>query len=128
MTPTRRRHLPRAVFVDLDRCLSGPPTAEQGRHPLPRPADFAAAMATLGISDQSRVIAYDDDGGRIAARLVWLLRVTGHAASLLDGGIEAWPGPFAIRPPRIPAPRIPAPRIRPPRECASRAWRRGVPP
>ena len=93
-----RRHLPRAVFVDLDRCLSGPPTAEQGRHPLPRPADFAAAMATLGISDQSRVIAYDDDGGRIAARLVWLLRVTGHAASLLDGGIEAWPGPFASGP------------------------------
>jgi thiosulfate/3-mercaptopyruvate sulfurtransferase len=93
-----RRHLPRAVFVDLDRCLSGPPGRERGRHPLPSPADFAAAMATLGISDQSRVIAYDDDGGRIAARLVWLLRVTGHASSLLDGGIEAWPGPFESGP------------------------------
>jgi thiosulfate/3-mercaptopyruvate sulfurtransferase len=89
-----QRHLPRAVFVDLDRCLSGPPGRKEGRHPLPLPADFAAAMATLGISDQSRVIAYDDDGGRIAARLVWLLRVSGHAASLLDGGIDAWPGPF----------------------------------
>jgi thiosulfate/3-mercaptopyruvate sulfurtransferase len=40
------------------------------------------------------VVAYDDDSGRTAARLVWLLRVTGHAASVLDGGMAAWPGPF----------------------------------
>jgi thiosulfate/3-mercaptopyruvate sulfurtransferase len=93
-----QRHLPRAVFVDLDRCLSGPPGRKEGRHPLPDPADFAAAMATLGLSDQSRVIAYDDDGGRIAGRLVWLLRVSGHAAALLDGGIDAWPGPFETGP------------------------------
>ncbi len=88
------QHLPDAVFVDLDRCLSAPPSAEEGRHPLPAPAVFASAMAALGISGTSTVVAYDDDGGRIAARLVWLLRATGHAASLLDGGIDAWPGPF----------------------------------
>jgi thiosulfate/3-mercaptopyruvate sulfurtransferase len=88
------RHLSGAVFVDLDRCLSAPAALEEGRHPLPTPAAFAAAMTSLGISDRTRVVAYDDDGGRVAARLVWLLRVTGHAASLLDGGIDAWPGPF----------------------------------
>jgi thiosulfate/3-mercaptopyruvate sulfurtransferase len=92
------RHLPGAVFVDLDRCLSGPPAPDKGRHPLPDPGDFARAMASVGISDRTAVIAYDDDGGRVAARLVWLLRVTGHPASLLDGGIDAWPGPFESGP------------------------------
>jgi len=88
------RHLPGAVFVDLDQCLSGSPSAQNGRHPLPDAASFALAMASLGISNDSRVIGYDDDYGRVAARLVWLLRVTGHSASLLDGGMGAWPGPF----------------------------------
>ncbi len=86
-----KRRLPGAVFVDLDRCLSGPPSVEEGRHPLPTPAAFASAMTSLGITDGARVVAYDDDGGRIAARLVWLLRVTGQPASLLDGGVDAWP-------------------------------------
>jgi thiosulfate/3-mercaptopyruvate sulfurtransferase len=36
------------------------------------------------------VVAYDDSGGIIASRLVWMLRVTGHAAALLDGGLDAW--------------------------------------
>ena len=85
------QRLPGAVFVDLDQCLSGPPSVEEGRHPLPTPADFALAMSSLGISSGARVVAYDDDSGRIAARLVWLLRVVGQSASLLDGGIDAWP-------------------------------------
>ena len=88
------RHIPGAVFVDLDRCLSGPPSPAEGRHPLPSPDDFAREMGSLGISDDATVVAYDDDNGRIAARLVWLLRVTGHAATVLDGGMNAWPGPF----------------------------------
>jgi thiosulfate/3-mercaptopyruvate sulfurtransferase len=93
-----KQRLPGAVFVDLDRCLSGPPSVEEGRHPLPTPAAFASAMTSLGITNGARVVAYDDDGGRIAARLVWLLRVTGQSAWLLDGGIDAWPGPFQSGP------------------------------
>ncbi|HTT88765.1 MAG TPA: sulfurtransferase [Acidimicrobiales bacterium] len=87
------RHLPGAVFVDLDRCLAGPAAVEEGRHPLPAPDNFARAMTSVGITGGQAVVGYDDDGGRIAARLVWLLRVSGHRASLLDGGIDAWPGP-----------------------------------
>ncbi|MCW2959178.1 MAG: putative thiosulfate sulfurtransferase, partial [Solirubrobacterales bacterium] len=37
-------------------------------------------------------VAYDDAGGVVAARLVWLLRATGHAAAILDGGIAAYDG------------------------------------
>ena len=86
----RAGHLPGAVFVDLDQTLSGTPSAAGGRHPLPDPEVFATGMARLGIGDHDRVVAYDDAGGVIAARLVWMLRVTGREAALLDGGIAAW--------------------------------------
>ncbi len=33
----------------------------------------------------------------MAARLVWMLRVTGHDAAVLDGGIQAWTGPLQTR-------------------------------
>ncbi|WAB82507.1 sulfurtransferase [Microcella daejeonensis] len=87
-------HLPGAVFVDLDAALAAPPTLTQGRHPLPDPADFAAAMRGLGIGDDSTVVVYDDAGGVIAARLVWMLRTLGLDAAVLDGGIAAWEGPL----------------------------------
>lgn len=87
-------HLPGAVFVDLDRWLAAPPSAAAGRHPLPDPAVFAQGMQSLGVGDADTVVAYDDDGGVIAARLVWLLRVTGHDAALLDGGLTGWDAPL----------------------------------
>ncbi|MBS1846596.1 MAG: sulfurtransferase [Actinobacteria bacterium] len=84
-------HLPGAVFVDLDTALTAHlDPAIGGRHPLPEPDDFAAAMAALGIGDDDTVIAYDDAGGVIAGRLIWMLRATGHEAALLDGGVGAW--------------------------------------
>lgn len=48
-------------------------------------------VTSLGIGQDSRVIAYDDDGGRRAARLVWTLGMIGIAdAAILDGGLGAW--------------------------------------
>jgi thiosulfate/3-mercaptopyruvate sulfurtransferase len=93
-------HIPGAVYVDLDEVLSGPPSDAEGRHPLPTPERFAAGLAELGIGDSDTVIAYDDDGGVIAARLIWMLRVTGHDGALLDGGLEAWSGELEKGPPR----------------------------
>src|SRR5271167_3627736 len=90
----RSGHLPGAIFVDLDRDLSRPPSAGEGRHPLPSPESFAAAMSRLGIDNSSIVVAYDDARGTVAARLVFLLRVLGCSAALLDGGIQAWQGPL----------------------------------
>lgn len=87
-------HLPGAVFVDLEGQLSRRPGPGEGRHPLPEPADFAAAMSTLGIGDETPVVAYDDQGGVVAARLVWMLRAVGHEAALLDGGLVAHEGPL----------------------------------
>ena len=91
-------HIPGAVFVDVDTHLAAPPSGPEGRHPLPSPEAFAAAMAALGISDEETVVGYDDAGGAMAARLVWMLRVTGHDAALLDGGIGAWEGDVEVDP------------------------------
>jgi thiosulfate/3-mercaptopyruvate sulfurtransferase len=85
-------HLPGAVFVDLDRWLAAPPSRAEGRHPLPDPEVFAEGMRQAGIAAGDVVVAYDDDRGVIAARLVWLLRITGHAAALLDTDITGWRG------------------------------------
>jgi thiosulfate/3-mercaptopyruvate sulfurtransferase len=91
-------HLPGAVFVDLDRWLAGHGDPAQGRHPLPAPEVFADGMSRLGIGDDTTVVAYDDAGGVIAARLVWMLRATGHDAALLDGGLTAYDGPLSTEP------------------------------
>jgi thiosulfate/3-mercaptopyruvate sulfurtransferase len=95
-----RGHLPGAVFVDLDAWLARAGSARDGRHPLPAPAVFAQGMSRLGISNQDTVIGYDDAGGVIAARLVWMLRATGHSAALLDGGVGAWDGDLEVAEPR----------------------------
>jgi thiosulfate/3-mercaptopyruvate sulfurtransferase len=82
-------HLPGAVFVDLDTVLAAP--TGPGRHPLPDPSAFAAALAALGIGREHRVVTYDDAGGTVAARLWWMLDVLGHPrTAVLDGGIAAW--------------------------------------
>ncbi len=86
-----RGHVPGAAFLDLDRDLAGPPARGPGRHPLPSPADFAAVLARLGVERGTTIVAYDDAGGAIAARLWWLLRWFGHdGGRVLDGGLGAW--------------------------------------
>jgi thiosulfate/3-mercaptopyruvate sulfurtransferase len=85
-------HLPGAVFVDLERDLAGAGSPAAGRHPLPEPEVFAERMAALGVGDGDTVIGYDDAGGVMAARLVWMLRASGHDAALLDGGLDAYEG------------------------------------
>jgi thiosulfate/3-mercaptopyruvate sulfurtransferase len=92
-----RGHLPGAVFVDLERWLSASDVSGAGRHPLPTPETFAEGMASLGIGNDSTVVAYDDAGGVIAARLVWMLRATGSRAALLDGGLQAQDGDLENR-------------------------------
>lgn len=85
-------HIPGARHLDLETALAGSPAPGLGRHPLPQPEAFAAALSTAGIDADTTVLAYDDAGGMIAGRLVWMLRTLGQNAALLDGGIQAWDG------------------------------------
>ena len=80
-------HIPEAVWLDNNwiRNPKAPPTF------LPTPQEFEALMSKLGISNTTRVIAYDDRGGIYAARLWWILNHFGHAnVALLDGGWVKW--------------------------------------
>ena len=83
-------HLPGAIFLDLDAELAADPRIGPGRHPLPDARAFAAAMSAHGIGDEHSVVAYDDAGGSVAARVWWLFRHCGHDAAVLDGGLRAW--------------------------------------
>ena len=85
-------HLPGAIFLDLDGDLALAPAAGlPGRHPLPSPTAFADRLGAAGIGTDDLVVAYDDVGGWVAARLWWMLDVLGHRrATVLDGGLEAW--------------------------------------
>ena len=81
-----RGHIPGAVFVDLDSDLAGAPSTTDGRHPFPSAEVFATSLGVLGIGSDNTVVAYDDSGGLSASRMVWMLRMLGQPAALLDGG------------------------------------------
>jgi thiosulfate/3-mercaptopyruvate sulfurtransferase len=84
-------HLPGAIHLDVDGDLADPPEAGPGRHPLPDAVAFGRRLSALGIGDEHVVVAYDDLGGWVAARLWWMLDDLGHdAVAVLDGGLDAW--------------------------------------
>lgn len=87
----RERHLPGAVYADLDQQLAGLASPDAGRHPLPDIDALQEAARGWGIDESSTVVAYDDCGNLAAARAWWLLRYAGLSdVRLLDGGLGAW--------------------------------------
>jgi thiosulfate/3-mercaptopyruvate sulfurtransferase len=86
----RAGHLPGASYVDLDTDLAGPP-GSGGRHPLPAPDSFQAAMRRAGVRARYPVVVYDDGDATVSARAWWTLRYFGHdRVRVLDGGFRAW--------------------------------------
>ena len=98
-------HIPGAIYAHLDDDLSSPVTANSGRHPLPDADKFAAFLARSGWQPGISLIAYDNMGGAIAARLWWLMKYFGYdCAALLDGGITSWqPAGFELESGRVTA-------------------------
>ncbi|MCG5515270.1 MULTISPECIES: sulfurtransferase [Ectothiorhodospira] len=81
-------HLPAAVHLEYARLLRNDPPA-MGM--IPEPDDLERLFRALGIHRGSHVVAYDDEGGGKASRLLWTLAVAGHERlSLLDGGLDGW--------------------------------------
>jgi Rhodanese-related sulfurtransferase len=84
-------HIAGAVYLDLEKDLSAPVEEHGGRHPLPDITALTVALSKVGISNETRVIAYDDQGGAMASRLWWLLKYLGHEqVAVLDEGFTAW--------------------------------------
>ncbi|MGG4551195.1 sulfurtransferase [Paenibacillus humicus] len=84
-------HIPGAIYLDLENDLSAPIGEHGGRHPLPEPEALAKRLGRVGISNDSIVVAYDDQGGMNASRLWLLLRWLGHEqVYVMDEGFSAW--------------------------------------
>lgn len=88
-------HIPGAVYAHLDRDLSDTIIpGETSRHPWPSVQETTELFSTMGIGPGVQVVAYDAEGGGLAAtRVWWMLRWLGHeAAAVLDGGWGKWVG------------------------------------
>lgn len=83
-------HVPGAVYVSLDDELAAAGRPEEGRHPLPSPAAFEAAVRRWGVRAGDEVVAYDDWNSFAAARAWWMLADAGIPVRVLDGGLSAW--------------------------------------
>ncbi|WP_111413820.1 sulfurtransferase [Billgrantia lactosivorans] len=81
-------HVPGAVLLDFRRLLRG-----EGEVPneVPSPEALSQLFSSLGLTRDTHVVAYDDEGGGWAGRLLWTLELIGHTRySYLNGGIHAW--------------------------------------
>lgn len=89
-------HLAGAHYVPLASVLAdaGPGStraATDGALPLPRPEALQESLRLLGISDDSRIVVYDNRNGLSAARAWWVLRWAGlRNIKVLDGGYGHW--------------------------------------
>ena len=84
----RDGHLPGAVQLDYARLVGGEKPAT-GR--LPEEERLSDALSGIGYVPGRQVVAYDDEGGGHASRLLWTLHVLGHVGgSLLNGGYSGW--------------------------------------
>jgi len=83
-----KMHVPGAVHIDYPRIIA---TSRPVMGLVPDDATLESAFSALGIDEHTHVVAYDDEGGGRAARLLWTLEVAGHKNySLLNGGLHAW--------------------------------------
>lgn len=85
-------HIPGAVYGDNERDFASPVVAGvTGRHPLPNPDTLASQLAAWGVTEQTRIICYDDITGPFATRAWWCLYWLGlRNIFVLDGGLRAW--------------------------------------
>ncbi len=84
----RHNHIPGAVLVTPAELVSGVAPAP-GR--LPGIARLQHLFDRLGLHPRQQVVAYDDEGGGWAGRMLWTLDVVGHGpGACLDGGLAAW--------------------------------------
>jgi thiosulfate/3-mercaptopyruvate sulfurtransferase len=84
----RAARIPGARLFDIDAI------ADQDTdlpHMVPTAARFAKLVGALGVSNDSRVVFYDQHGLRGSPRGWWMMRLFGHDnVAVLDGGLPAW--------------------------------------
>lgn len=81
-------HIPGAVHLDYGRIVAG-------HRPvmglIPDSESLSTTLGATGITPDTWVIAYDDEGGGRSGRLAWTLEIVGHRRfSCVNGGLIAW--------------------------------------
>ncbi len=84
----QQAHVPGAIRV-------APADIQLGTKPapglLPTKEQLSLLFSRLGLTKDTHVVVYDDDGGPWAGRMIWVLDSIGHKHySLLNGGIHSW--------------------------------------
>lgn len=81
-------HVPGAIHVPPSDIQLGVPPAPGL---LPEQARLSLLFSRLGLTPDTHVVVYDDDGGPWAGRMIWVLDAIGHKHySFLNGGIHSW--------------------------------------
>jgi len=84
----QQAHIPGAIHVEPGSLISG---QQPSPGKLPTEEALSNLFSSIGLSEETHVIAYDDEGGGWAGRLIWTLDMIGHKHySYLNGGIHAW--------------------------------------
>jgi len=83
-----RGHIPGAIQLNYASLIQAVPPAMGLMAGLDQ---LSMIFSTIGLAPDRTVVAYDDEGGGRASRLLWTLDVLGQRqGSLLDGGLPAW--------------------------------------
>ena len=85
-----KEHIPGAVFFDLDK-NSDPNTDIP--HMLPKVNYFEKVVSDLGITNEDKIVIYDNSGVFSACRCWFTFLYFGHdlkKLSVLDGGLKKW--------------------------------------
>ena len=81
-------HIPGAVMLEYPDLVV---KRGEATGTLPAQAHLSRVLSDIGLSRHRHVVAYNDDNGSHAARLLWTLEILGHRNySLLNGGFAAW--------------------------------------
>ncbi|MDQ1363110.1 MAG: thiosulfate/3-mercaptopyruvate sulfurtransferase [Pseudomonadota bacterium] len=81
-------HIPGAVYLDYS-FITAVNRPAMGL--LPDEEQISKVLGAIGFTTASHVVAYDEEGGGKAARLIWTLHALGHfKTSLLNGGLISW--------------------------------------
>jgi thiosulfate/3-mercaptopyruvate sulfurtransferase len=83
----KEAHMPGAVHIEE----AGLRNAEERLTYLPKPETFTEMVSKAGINNKTHVLIYDAEGGKMAARLWYVLNAFGHKrVSLINGGWQRW--------------------------------------
>ena len=85
------QHIPGAMFCNPMRHLSGIPSRQGGRNPMPDNVDLQRYLNDWGVMQDRPTYIYDAGANRYAARAWWVFRWAGiDNVQILNGGTQEW--------------------------------------